>query len=113
MALEETDRAIVEMLGRHTEPGRVTTLPSNGWFGCVARLRGAKGHDGAKGHGGAKALGGAKGQATSAITTAIGQSPRATCTRRAGLVGRGRTREVGSSPRDLHRRYFLTDRDRP
>lgn len=47
------------------------------------------------------------GHATSEIARHIGRSARATRTRLAALVERGQVREVGSSPRDPQRRYYL------
>jgi len=48
------------------------------------------------------------GRLTSEIAAVIGLTPRATRTRLARLVGNGLVREVGSSPQDPKRRYFLT-----
>jgi ATP-dependent DNA helicase RecG len=49
----------------------------------------------------------AKGLSTSQIAEKLGVSPRATRTRLALLVERGLVAEIGSSPQDPHRRYFL------
>ena len=48
-----------------------------------------------------------KGLSTQEISTRIQRSPRATRTRLMNLVGRGLIREVGTSPQDPKRRYFL------
>lgn len=55
------------------------------------------------------ALSGSQGQPTSEIAARIGLTPRATRTRLARLVERGLVREIGSSPQDPQRRYFLAD----
>jgi predicted ArsR family transcriptional regulator len=49
-----------------------------------------------------------RGYLTSEIAHAIDLSPRATRTRLLRLVGRGLVREVGTSPQDPKRRYFLS-----
>lgn len=49
------------------------------------------------------------GKLTSELATLIGLTPRATRTRLARLVGNGLLREVGTSPQDPKRRYFLTN----
>jgi ATP-dependent DNA helicase RecG len=49
-----------------------------------------------------------RGHVTSEIAHAIRLSPRATRTRLLQLVGRGLVREVGTSPQDPKRRYFLS-----
>jgi hypothetical protein len=52
---------------------------------------------------------GCRGHLTSEIAHAIRLTPRrATRTRLVRLVGRGLVREVGSSPQDPKRRYFLS-----
>ena len=48
------------------------------------------------------------GRVTSEIAKVIGLTPRATRTRLAGLVERGLVREVGTSPQDPKRRYFIS-----
>ena len=48
------------------------------------------------------------GLVTSAIAKMIGLTPRATRTRLLRLVERGLVREVGTSPQDPKRRYFLS-----
>jgi predicted HTH transcriptional regulator len=48
-----------------------------------------------------------KGLSTSQIAQRLGVSPRATRTRLALLVERGFVTEIGSSPQDPHRRYYL------
>ena len=50
----------------------------------------------------------AKGLSTQELASAIDLSPRATRTRLAKLVNRGLVREIGTSPQDPKRRYFLT-----
>lgn len=49
-----------------------------------------------------------QGHLTSEIARAIHLTPRATRTRLLRLVGQGRVREVGTSPQDPKRRYFLS-----
>ncbi|MEP7310687.1 MAG: helix-turn-helix domain-containing protein [Acidobacteriota bacterium] len=49
------------------------------------------------------------GHVTSEIAKVIGLTPRATRTRLAHLVARGLVREVGTSPQDPKRRYFLAN----
>lgn len=49
-----------------------------------------------------------RGHLTSEIAAAIRLTPRATRTRLLRLVGRGLVREVGTSPQDPKRRYFLS-----
>lgn len=49
-----------------------------------------------------------RGHVTSEIARAIRLTPRATRTRLLRLVGRGLVREVGTSPQDPKRRYFLS-----
>lgn len=49
-----------------------------------------------------------RGHLTSEIARAIRLTPRATRTRLLRLVGRGLVREVGTSPQDPKRRYFLS-----
>jgi ATP-dependent DNA helicase RecG len=49
-----------------------------------------------------------RGHLTSEIAHAIRLTPRATRTRLLRLVGRGLVREVGTSPQDPKRRYFLS-----
>jgi predicted HTH transcriptional regulator len=49
------------------------------------------------------------GRVTSEIAKVIGFTPRATRTRLARLVERGLVREVGTSPQDPKRRYFLSN----
>jgi predicted HTH transcriptional regulator len=48
-----------------------------------------------------------EGRSTAEIARHIGRTPRATRTRLAKLVERGRISEVGTGPRDPRRRYFL------
>lgn len=48
------------------------------------------------------------GRVTSDIAKQIGLTPRATRTRLAGMVARGLIREVGTSPQDPRRRYFIS-----
>jgi len=48
------------------------------------------------------------GRVTSEIAKVIGLTPRATRTRLVRLVERGLVREVGTSPQDPKRRYFLS-----
>lgn len=48
-----------------------------------------------------------KGLATSVIASKVKLSPRATRTRMAALVERGLVAEIGSGPKDPHRRYHL------
>lgn len=48
------------------------------------------------------------GRVTSEIAKVIGLTPRATRTRLAGLVERGLVREVGTSPQDPKRLYFIS-----
>ena len=48
------------------------------------------------------------GRVTSEIATVIGLTPRATRTRLVRLVERGLVREVGTSPQDPKRRYFIS-----
>lgn len=48
------------------------------------------------------------GRVTSEVAKAIGLTPRATRTRMVRLVERGLVREVGTSPQDPKRRYFLS-----
>jgi ATP-dependent DNA helicase RecG len=50
-----------------------------------------------------------KGRLTSEIANVIGLTPRATRTRLVRLVERGLVREVGTSPQDPKRRYFLSN----
>jgi predicted HTH transcriptional regulator len=50
-----------------------------------------------------------RGHLTSEIARAIRLTPRATRTRLLRLVGRGLVREVGTSPQDPKRRYFLSN----
>jgi predicted HTH transcriptional regulator len=54
------------------------------------------------------ALRGGAGRVTSEISKVIGLTPRATRTRLARLVERGLVREVGTSPQDPKRQYFLS-----
>jgi len=54
------------------------------------------------------ALSDGTGKLTSELAALIGLTPRATRTRLARLVGNGLLREVGTSPQDPKRRYFLT-----
>ncbi|MEP7364060.1 MAG: helix-turn-helix domain-containing protein [Acidobacteriota bacterium] len=49
----------------------------------------------------------AKGLSTSVIAKKVKLSPRATRTRMAALVERGLVAEIGTGPKDPHRRYFL------
>ena len=49
-----------------------------------------------------------RGHLTSEIAYAIRLTPRATRTRLLRLVGRGFVREVGTSPQDPKRQYFLS-----
>lgn len=53
-------------------------------------------------------LQGGAGRITSEIAKVIGLTPRATRTRLVRLVERGLVREVGTSPQDPKRRYFLS-----
>lgn len=53
------------------------------------------------------ALAGGTGLSTNEIAARIERTPRAARTRLANLVGRGLVREIGSSPQDPKRRYFL------
>lgn len=48
------------------------------------------------------------GRVTSEIAKVIGLTPRATRTRLVGLLERGLVREVGTSPQDPKRRYFIS-----
>nr|MBA2305123.1 transcriptional regulator [Acidobacteriota bacterium] len=48
------------------------------------------------------------GRVTSEIAKVIGLTPRATRTRLVGLAERGLVREVGTSPQDPKRRYFIS-----
>jgi ATP-dependent DNA helicase RecG len=48
-----------------------------------------------------------EGRSTAQVSAAVKLSPRATRTRLLALVGRGIVREVGTSPQDPGRRYFL------
>ncbi|MGH9386052.1 MAG: ATP-binding protein [Vicinamibacterales bacterium] len=48
------------------------------------------------------------GRITSEVAKVIGLTPRATRTRLAGMVKRGLVREVGTSPQDPRRRYFIS-----
>jgi ATP-dependent DNA helicase RecG len=48
------------------------------------------------------------GRVTSEVAKVIGLTPRATRTRLVQLVERGLVREVGTSPQDPKRRYFLS-----
>jgi len=50
-----------------------------------------------------------QGLATSEIAATIGLSTRATRTRLARLIGRGLVREIGTSPKDPQRKYFLAE----
>ncbi|MBI3041822.1 MAG: putative DNA binding domain-containing protein [Betaproteobacteria bacterium] len=54
-----------------------------------------------------EALARGKGLSTQAIAARIKRSPRATRTRLMNLIGRGLVREVGTSPQDPKRQYFL------
>jgi len=56
------------------------------------------------------ALGGGKGLSTQQIAAKIGLSPRATRTRLLSLVARGLVAEVGTSPQDPRRQYYLVDK---
>jgi predicted ArsR family transcriptional regulator len=56
------------------------------------------------------ALGGGKGLSTQQIAAKIGLSPRATRTRLLSLVTRGLVAEVGTSPQDPRRQYYLVDK---
>ncbi len=58
-----------------------------------------------------RALAGDKGLSTREIAAAIGLTPRATRTRLASLAERGLVREIGSSPQDPKRRYFLPSKE--
>jgi len=49
------------------------------------------------------------GRSTLQIARGIGLTPRATRTRLARLVGQGFVREIGTSPQDPKRRYFLSE----
>lgn len=51
-----------------------------------------------------------KGLSTQEIADRIKRSPRATRTRLISLIGRGLVREVGTSPQDPRRRYFLASK---
>jgi predicted HTH transcriptional regulator len=53
------------------------------------------------------------GLSTKDLSKRIARSPRATRSRLAGLVERGIVVEVGSSPNDPRRRYYLASPDRP
>lgn len=55
------------------------------------------------------ALAGGAGRSTLQIAGAIGLSSRATRTRLARLVSQGLVREIGTSPQDPKRRYFLAE----
>lgn len=59
-----------------------------------------------------QALSDGSGRLTSEIAAIIGLTPRATRTRLARLVGSGMLREVGTSPQDPKRRYFLMSAER-
>ena len=48
------------------------------------------------------------GRVTSEVAKVIGLTPRATRTRLVRLVERGLVREVGTSPQDPKRRYFIS-----
>lgn len=48
-----------------------------------------------------------RGHTTAEIARTIGRTPRATRTRLAGLVARGRVSEVGSGPKDPKRMYYV------
>jgi predicted HTH transcriptional regulator len=48
------------------------------------------------------------GRVTSEVAKVIGLTPRATRTRMIRLVERGLVREVGTSPQDPKRRYFIS-----
>jgi ATP-dependent DNA helicase RecG len=56
------------------------------------------------------ALAGGKGLSTREIAAEIKRSPRATRTRLLSLVARGLVAEVGTSPQDPRRQYFLVER---
>jgi predicted HTH transcriptional regulator len=58
-------------------------------------------------------LDGGVGLSTSEISKFIGLTSRATRTRLAKLTGRGLIREIGTSPRDPRRRYFLVGKYQP
>lgn len=53
-------------------------------------------------------LGDGTGRVTSEIAKVVGLTPRATRTRLVRLVERGLVREVGTSPQDPKRRYFIS-----
>jgi predicted HTH transcriptional regulator len=53
-------------------------------------------------------LGDGTGRVTSEVAKVIGLTPRATRTRMVRLVERGLVREVGTSPQDPKRRYFIS-----
>jgi len=53
------------------------------------------------------ALAVSKGLSTQEISIRIKRSPRATRTRLLNMIERGQVREVGTSPQDPKRRYFL------
>lgn len=55
------------------------------------------------------ALADGNGKSTQEVAAAIARTPRATRTRLVKLIGHGLVREVGSSPQDPQRRYFLID----
>jgi len=55
------------------------------------------------------ALKNGEGRTTAQIAVAIGLTPRATRTRLASLVSKGRVREVGTGPQDPKRRYYRTE----
>jgi predicted HTH transcriptional regulator len=59
------------------------------------------------------ALSGGTGLSTDEIATRIERTPRTARTRLASLTGRGLVREIGSSPQDPKRRYFLATREGP
>jgi predicted HTH transcriptional regulator len=56
-----------------------------------------------------EALSGETGRSTQQVAEAIGLTARATRTRLARLAGRGLVLEIGTSPQDPKRRYFLAD----
>jgi hypothetical protein len=56
------------------------------------------------------ALAGGKGLSTREIAAGIKRSARATRTRLLALVARGLVAEVGTSPQDPRRQYFLVER---